>query len=198
MRAPLVRRPVRIGALVVLAGLGGCGAGAEVPTALSRTQVQEQLSRPAPANLPAPARRLEAQAGTVLAGSGKDGARQLERLVRELRGTPLVINLWGEWCGPCKRELPIFQRAALRLRGQVVFVGVATLSSRAESEAYLRSEIALPFPSLLDDPGAVNKGTGINSVPKTLFYDRAGRRTVHQGAYSSAGGLLADIERYAS
>lgn len=178
--------------------LASCGAEQRVPTALSRGEVAEQLARPV-AGLPARARELERAAGTVLDQPAQgDASAQLAAIVRELRGTPVVVNLWGEWCGPCKRELPIFQRVALQQRGKVVFLGVASLAKRDKTEAYLSEVIALPFPSLFDEAGRLDRGTGISGIPKTFFFDRTGKRTVHQGAYTSTDALLEDIERYAS
>ncbi len=186
-----------VAALAAGALLAGCGSDAPTVTALSRAQVEAELAKPAEGLTPA-ATRLERAAGTVLPGSGDDAEARLDAELRRLRGTPVVVNLWGEWCVPCKREMPILQRTALELRGKVVFLGVATLSTRGKSEDYLRTKFALPYPSLLDDPGDLNRGTGIDSVPKTFFYDRAGKRTVHQGPYETAADLKADIARYAS
>src|SRR5690606_18069835 len=36
----------------------------------------------------------------------------------ELRGTPVVLNFWATWCGPCQREMPALQAAAQRCEGQ--------------------------------------------------------------------------------
>lgn len=190
----------RRSAAVVLAvcgfALAGCGGDAPEVTALSRAEVQAELAKPATGLTPA-AERLERAAGTVLPGSGDAAPAQLDAELRRLRGTPVVVNLWGDWCVPCKKEMPIFQRTALAQRGNVVFLGVATLSTRDKSERYLATKIAMPYPSLLDDPGDLNRGTGIDSVPKTFFYDRAGKRTVHQGPYETQADLEADIARYA-
>ena len=29
-----------------------------------------------------------------------------EALLSELEGTPVLVNVWGSWCGPCKDEAP--------------------------------------------------------------------------------------------
>ncbi|MFT4033996.1 MAG: TlpA disulfide reductase family protein [Patulibacter sp.] len=201
MRPAARRRAAVLVLMAASAGIGAGGCGSEQRAApaepLTRAEVRAALATPMPA-VSAPAKRLERAAGTVLPGSGKQAVAQLDAIVASLRGTPLVVNLWGEWCAPCKQELPLLQRAALAHRGDVVFLGVATLSTRARSEQYLRTKIALPYPSLLDDPGALNRGTGIDSVPKTFFYDAAGRRTIHQGPYATAADLDADIARYAA
>lgn len=200
-RSPLIRARRRaiaaaVGTVLLAGVLTGCGSDAPKVTALKPAQVQAELAKPVDGLTPA-ARRLERAAGTVLPGPEDGAVKRLDGIVAGLRGTPVVVNLWGEWCVPCKKELPIFQRTALQLRGQVVFLGVATYGKRSATEAYLRDTIALPYPSIRDLPGDLNTGTGIDTVPKTFFYDRAGKRTVHQGPYETQADLEADIARYA-
>src|SRR6266540_3396991 len=38
--------------------------------------------------------------------------------LRELRGTPVVINVWASWCIPCKHEAPLLAVSA-RAQGRV-------------------------------------------------------------------------------
>ncbi|MEH3053095.1 MAG: TlpA disulfide reductase family protein [Patulibacter minatonensis] len=193
-----VRTPV-VAALALIAGVGiaACGSGPTLP-ALSRADVDAALSVAPTTPWPRPAKALEAQAGQLLAKPDDDAVRRLDQIVRSLRGTPVVVNVWGEWCGPCKKEMPVFQRVALAQRGKVVFLGVATYGDRGDAEAYLRTKMAIPYTSLRDGPGDVTKATGIGGVPKTIFYDRNGKRLVHQGPYETEADLEADIRRYAS
>jgi cytochrome c biogenesis protein CcmG, thiol:disulfide interchange protein DsbE len=47
-----------------------------------------------------------------------------ERLLYELRGTPVVVNIWASWCGPCRTETPILVDAAEQYGARVQFLGV--------------------------------------------------------------------------
>ena len=40
-------------------------------------------------------------------------------------GRPLVVNLYAQWCAPCRAELPAFQEVHADLGDQVAFLGVA-------------------------------------------------------------------------
>lgn len=202
----LLRRPLRvqISAILALAGtaaaLSGCGEPeAKVPPALTRAAVDAALAT-TPTGSTSAQRAVDAAAGTLMPGDGDKAKQQLEKQLAALGDTPVVVNLWGDWCAPCKKELPIFQRATLQLRGKVAFLGIATRTTRGKTESYLAEEIALPYPSIFDPDEQINGGTGVSSIPKTLFYSGARKRQpfVHIGPYESVAKLLEDVDRYAS
>ncbi len=96
-----------------------------------------------------------------------------------LRGTVVVLNFWGSWCGPCRAELPGLQGLATELRPRGVHVvGVNVRDSRAAAQAFLRTS-AVAFPSLFDPAGRVAldfRGTlPPEAIPTTLVIDRSGR-----------------------
>lgn len=183
-----------IGALG-LAAIAGCGSSEEPPPALSSEEVHAALEAPAEGQS-AVDRKLDSRAGTLLpAGDARDAKEHLSDRIRSLRGTPVVVNVWAEWCEPCKRELPLLQRFAIDRRGEVAVLGVAS-DRRAKAEQLL-GEIAMPYPSILDEEGSISNSVGVKSIPKTLFYDAQGKRTfVKLGEYKSVSSLEDDVERY--
>lgn len=102
-------------------------------------------------------------------------ARDPERIVRlsDFRGTPVVLNWYASWCGPCKREIPDFQKAYEALDGEVVFLGV-NLQEDAAQAAGLLDVFVAKYPALLDTEGEIAVHYRIQGMPTTFFIDADG------------------------
>ena len=121
----------------------------------------------------------------------------LRTRLRELRGHPVVINVWGSWCGPCRVELPILQRASLDWGRRVAFLGVDSKDNRESAERLL-ADIPVTYPSFDDSDAKIFNGYKLFAAPSTIYYDAAGKQTyIHQGQYLDREQLDADIRRYA-
>jgi thiol-disulfide isomerase/thioredoxin len=48
--------------------------------------------------------------------------------VESLRG-PLIVNVWGSWCGPCADEMPIFVDFNNQAKGKVKLLGIVVEST---------------------------------------------------------------------
>ncbi len=88
-------------------------------------------------------------------------------------GTAAIVNLWASWCGPCRQELPAFQRYADRAGDRVLVIGVNTKDRRPAAES-LAGELGLRLPMLYDRDGAVLAAVGRTALPVTLFVDAGG------------------------
>jgi cytochrome c biogenesis protein CcmG/thiol:disulfide interchange protein DsbE len=96
-----------------------------------------------------------------------------ERLLEQLDGTPVLVNFWGSWCGPCRAEAAHLAEAHARFGERVQFLGVDILDARESARAFMR-EFGWTYPSVYDPPGAIRDGLGLLGQPITLFYDRDG------------------------
>ena len=182
-------------AIVVAIGIAQSG-GTDGPPAAddggSRLTVEQ--ARTALARAPAPLDSLYRDANRILPASRE----KVTGRIAGLRGTPIVVNKWASWCGPCRAEFPYFQAAAKRLGERVAFVGLNAGDNRDNAEKFLRS-FPLPYPSLEDPNEKAAFALGASSnFPVTLFYDARGKQTfAHQGGYASEAALVRDIERHA-
>jgi cytochrome c biogenesis protein CcmG, thiol:disulfide interchange protein DsbE len=109
---------------------------------------------------------------TTVAALPNADAEAFRTLLGDLRGTPVVVNLWASWCEPCKREMPMLSAAAEARRG-VQFLGVDTLDSREGAESFI-AEFEVPFPSLFDPDGVIRTDLAGNGLPITVFFDAEG------------------------
>jgi thiol-disulfide isomerase/thioredoxin len=97
-----------------------------------------------------------------------------EELLVELRGTPVLANVWASWCGPCRAEAPHLAAAHEEFGDRVQFLGVDILDEREAARRFMR-EYGWTYPSVYDLPGAIRDGLGLLGQPVTLFYDASGK-----------------------
>lgn len=142
---------------------------------------------------PAPMRALYADRNELLDG----GPGAFKARLARLRGYPVVVNKWASWCGPCRAEFPVFQKASVEAAKRIAFLGVDSTDNVDDAREFLR-EFPLPYPSYKDpDLKVARVFNGVGAFPTTAFYDRSGKVAyVHQGPYHSVGDLLADVRKY--
>ena len=102
------------------------------------------------------------------------------------QGGPLVINLWATWCPPCRREMPVLERAQ-RQRPDVTFLFVNQAESMQSVSTYLATQGLTLDNVLFDASGRLGQAVGSMALPTTLFYQADGRLiNSHLGELSEA------------
>jgi cytochrome c biogenesis protein CcmG/thiol:disulfide interchange protein DsbE len=146
------------------------------------------------AGAPAPLAALYKEGDQLLPG----GSSAFEQRLAALKGYPVLVNLWASWCGPCRFEFPLMQKAAAAFGKKVAFLGVNSQDSNAGAETFLE-EAPVPYPSFSDGDRGIAEviGTG-RGLPATVFYGRGGEICfLNKGTYSEQAELAADIQRFA-
>jgi cytochrome c biogenesis protein CcmG/thiol:disulfide interchange protein DsbE len=160
-----MRRLALLAAAVAALALAACGSDGDAPTAPAK-----------------PAAGLSSEGGKLIGG----GTGAFKAQLRELKGTPVVVNQWASWCGPCKFEFPFFRDLAKEYRGRVAFLGVNSQDSRGPAEDFLRKN-PVPYPSYFDPAVKIARVfDGGLAWPTTAFYDAKGKLVdTHAGSYAS-------------
>jgi thiol-disulfide isomerase/thioredoxin len=109
-----------------------------------------------------------------------------------LRGKVVVLNIWGSWCPPCRKEAPSLERVYQETRSQgVEFVGLNSKDSDAAAKAFQRN-FGVTYPSIVDADGVIQSRfrgrLAAAALPTTYIVDRDGN------VAARATDLLTDVK----
>jgi len=101
-----------------------------------------------------------------------DGGSKIS--LRDFKGKPVVLNFWATWCGPCKEELPFFERMWNKFKDKdVVFIGVDVMDDRTNASEFIKNT-GLTYTNLYDQPGEVSSKYKVVALPATFFINKEG------------------------
>jgi thiol-disulfide isomerase/thioredoxin len=123
--------------------------------------------------------------------------------LEQYAGKVVVVNVWGSWCAPCRKEAPMLADAAREWADKdVVFLGINTRDqSKAAAEAFVR-RFDIPYDSLYDPQGrtllSFRDSLAMSSIPSTVVVDADGRaagRVLGELSRSTLDGLVEEAQR---
>ena len=103
----------------------------------------------------------------------------------ENRGKVIMLNFWGTWCGPCRREIPDFNKLHAKYQKDgLEIVGVTLTSGSAKNILNFMNDWDMEYTVLTDiDNYETQKvtsdygraiGRPITGIPTTLIIDQEG------------------------
>jgi thiol-disulfide isomerase/thioredoxin len=177
-------------AVLGLAACSGGPIGENTPASNAKGFVSGSYSSTyyAPADRPA----APHVTGTMLSGGKFNLTAQ--------RGNLVVLNFWGSWCAPCRREAPTLAALARHFKDKPVrFIGDDVQDAPANAAAFERT-FGIGYPSL-NDPGeqvalAFHGAVPPVGIPTTLLIDGNGHiagRVVGEVTYNGLRALITKI-----
>jgi len=112
--------------------------------------------------------------GTELPAMSLRNAGGQSVALHDYRGNPLVINLWATWCPPCRREMPVLQKAQDEYP-HVTFLFVNQGETPENVSTFLATTGLSLTHVLFDGSGQLAQQVGSMALPTTLFYTAEGR-----------------------
>jgi thiol-disulfide isomerase/thioredoxin len=176
--------------ILVLAALAiaGCGSSEGGDLDGSHPDYERALAGSPPALA-----ALHKQGNELLPGA----PATFEERIEQLKGFPVVVNLWASWCGPCRLEFPMLQNLSADYGRKVAFLGVNVEDTDGFASRLLE-EAPVPFPSYTDPDADIKQDLGARGLPDTAYYRRDGELCfVNFGQYADEAEMRADVESHA-
>ena len=116
-----------------------------------------------------------------------------------------MVDFWATWCGPCKVEIPWFEKLHDEYAGQgLEILGVSTddldrddaakLFTEKRDIADFVSKMHMNYPVLLGEDTVEDKW-GIDAMPTTFFIDRNGKIVASTVGLAPRAVIEADIRK---
>ncbi len=93
---------------------------------------------------------------------------------KAVRGKVVLLNFWATWCGPCRTEMPFFQKLADANKERGLIVLAVNNRETPETIQPFLDEYGLHFNIGLDRSGKINTQYEVRQYPTTYVLDRNG------------------------
>ncbi len=96
----------------------------------------------------------------------------------------VVINVWGSWCSPCRKEATELEEMYKKNFDQgVEFIGINIRDSKVSATKYIKN-FGITYPNIYDRDGKLILGfknsLPANSIPTTVLIDKNGKVAARQ------------------
>lgn len=103
-----------------------------------------------------------------------------EMSLEDFDGQVVVLNSWGQWCGPCRSESDDLQRVHERMQktGQGTMLGINVKDFSRDKAANFVKDNGITYPSLYDPPfksALALGGVPASVIPTTIVLDKQHR-----------------------
>lgn len=100
--------------------------------------------------------------------------------LQDFAGRVVVINVWGQWCAPCRAEMPQLQQVYDATRDQgVAFLGIDVRDNDIDAPRDFITDRKITFPSIYDPAMRTMIAFGgrypATVIPSTIVLDREHR-----------------------
>lgn len=100
----------------------------------------------------------------------------------DYKGTVVLVNFWGSWCGPCRQEAPELQALYEDYKDDgFLIIGVDMLESSRQKALDFVDEFGITYPNGEDIGEIVSNMYNVQGAPETFLVNKEGN--IHEFVY---------------
>jgi thiol-disulfide isomerase/thioredoxin len=92
----------------------------------------------------------------------------------DMKGKVVIVNFWATWCGPCKEEMPAFERLRQKLDPERFGLLTVTTDLQRDGIKQFLENLHVQLPVLFDEHQDVSQAYLVRALPTTVLIDRQG------------------------
>ena len=133
------------------------------------------------------------------------GAAAIKQAITAQKGHVVLVNFWATWCGPCVAEFPALVQTSRRYKAsglRVFAVSADALRDKDTKVAPFLQKSGADFPAYLEKSADPEEFIDAfdpawqGDLPRTIIYDRTGKRVKTLSGEQTALSLAAAIKPY--
>ena len=114
-----------------------------------------------------------------------------------LRGKPMMINIWAQWCEPCRAEAPYLSEVAAGNKSELMIIGIDHADPRPDLAIECAQLSAWTSPQIADPDVVLRSELQITGPPQTFLVRPDGTIAYrHAGPFSSAQEIRDMAQKY--
>ncbi len=110
-----------------------------------------------------------------------EGRGLVEKKLADFKGKTTVVHIWATWCGPCQKEMPLFDKFADTYGSKYNVIGLSVDMADKVEEAhktvkdFCKENGYTNFKLGLDHTVSIAKDFKVIGVPTTIFINKEGK-----------------------
>jgi thiol-disulfide isomerase/thioredoxin len=99
-----------------------------------------------------------------------------QKSLAEFVGKPMVIHLWATYCGPCVKELPLYDQFVETTSKDIQHIAVMLgKADPKDVEAFYKQKGIKNLSIVIDEKGITSQAYNIQGIPTTIFVSGSGK-----------------------
>jgi len=162
--------------LASLALLGGCDRQSDPAPQATANSAAPAATQPAAAGGEEPAGTLDiSRRGQAAPDKGFTDPAGRPVTLAAFRGTPVLVNLWATWCGPCVKEMPTLEALAARTGDRLKVLTVSQDRDGIDIAPTFAKGGFTWLQPYRDTQQELGFAIGSGMLPTTVLYDAEGK-----------------------